>query len=83
MESKDKVKLLRKFTDLAVLAEDAGLTVCFGYSSCTKGISYSVRKDPKDDYLIYTHIWVDQMTMEEAEKKFNELLEETNQIFRL
>jgi hypothetical protein len=83
MESKDKVKLLRKFTDLVILAEDNGLTASFNYSSCHKGISYSLRRQPQDEYIIFTHIWVDQITFEEGEKKFTELLERTNEIYRL
>ena len=83
MESKDKVKLLRKFTDLVIAAEDNGLTASVSYSSCHRGISYSLRRQPQDEYLIFTHIWVDQLTLEKGEEKFMELLEETNEIFRL
>jgi hypothetical protein len=83
MESKDKVKLLRKFTDLAILAEDNGLTASVSYSSCAKSISYSIRRRPEDEYLIFTHVWVDMVTLDEGEKQFMELLGKTNEIYRL
>ena len=82
MESKDKVKILRKFTDLCILCEEPGLMVNLTYFTSSSGITFTVTGEKYGEPLIQTRIYLDVFSFEKADQIFNETLQECITHFR-
>lgn len=82
MESKDRVKILRKFTDLCILCEENNLMVSFNYFTASAGISFTVTGEKYGKPLIQTRVYLDVFSFEKVDQIFNETMQECIQYFK-